>query len=55
MDRPLRFATFLAPNMLHVYRHVAEHVGERLGRRTELIEGRSLEQFATGEADVGFL
>jgi phosphonate transport system substrate-binding protein len=51
----LRFATFLAPNMLGVYRFVADYVGEKLGRRTELLVGSSFDQFAAGEADVGFI
>jgi hypothetical protein len=28
---PLRFATYLAPNMLPVYRFLAERIGGRLG------------------------
>ena len=31
-DRLLRFATFLAPNMLPVYRFLAARIGDRLGR-----------------------
>lgn len=41
--------------MLGVYRFVADYVGEKLGRRTELFVGSSFDQFATGEADVGFI
>ena len=52
---PIRFATFLAPNMFGVYRFVADYVGEKLGRHTGLTAGRSFEQFAAGEADIGFL
>lgn len=52
---PIRFASFLAPNMFGVYRFVAEYVGDKLGRRAELRVGRSFEEFAAGEADVGFL
>ena len=52
---PLRFVSFLAPNMLGVYRFVADYVGEKLGLQTELTVGYSFGQFATGEADVGFL
>ena len=51
----LRFASFLAPNMFGVYRFVADYVGEKLGRRAELTVGRSFEEFAAGEADIGFL
>ena len=54
-DDLLRFATFLAPNMLGVYRFVADYVGEKLGCRTELLVGSSFDQFAAGEADVGFI
>ena len=36
---PLRFATFLAPNMLPVYRFLADRIGHRLGRRVELVVG----------------
>jgi phosphonate transport system substrate-binding protein len=52
---PVRFATFLAPNMFGVYRFVADYVGEKLGRRTDLVVGSSFDQFAAGQADIGFL
>jgi len=51
----LRFATFLAPNMLPVYQFVAGYVGEKLGCRTELAVGTSFDQFESGQADVGFI
>ncbi len=54
-EAPLRFVTFLAPNMTGVYRFVADYVGRRLGRTTELSVGSSFDQFAAGEADVGFI
>jgi phosphonate transport system substrate-binding protein len=54
-DSPLRFATFLAPNMLPVYRFLADRIGERLGRRVELVVGRSFDQFERGEADLGVI
>jgi hypothetical protein len=38
---PLRFATFLAPNMLPVYRFLAERIARRLGRPVELVVGVS--------------
>jgi phosphonate transport system substrate-binding protein len=41
--------------MFGVYRFVADYIGEKLGRRTELTVGRSFDQFAAGEADIGFL
>jgi phosphonate transport system substrate-binding protein len=54
-DRPLRFATFLAPNMLPVYRFLAARIGERLGYRVELVVGTSFDQFERGEADLGVI
>jgi phosphonate transport system substrate-binding protein len=54
-DAPLRFATFLAPNMLPVYRFLADRIGQRLGRRVELVVGRSFDQFEQGEADLGVI
>ena len=54
-DGPLRFATFLAPNMLPVYRFLADKIGHRLGRPVELVVGRSFDQFERGEADLGVI
>jgi hypothetical protein len=52
---PLRFATFLAPNMLPVYRFLAERIAERLGRPVELMVGGSFDQFEHGRADLGVI
>ena len=52
---PIRIATFLAPNMIEVYRFVADYVGQEVGVPTELSVGYSFDQFAAGEADVGFI
>jgi phosphonate transport system substrate-binding protein len=52
---PLRFATFLAPSMLPVYRFLADRIGERLGRPVELVVGSSFDQFERGEADLGVI
>ena len=52
---PLRFATFLAPNMAPVYRFLADRIGRRLGRPVELVIGRSFDQFEAGEADLGVI
>jgi phosphonate transport system substrate-binding protein len=52
---PLRFATFLAPNMLPVYRFLAARIGDRLGRPVELVVGGSFGQFEQGEADLGVI
>ena len=51
----IRFVSFLAPNMFGVYRFVADYVGEKLGKQAELTVGRSFDEFAEGESDVGFL
>jgi phosphonate transport system substrate-binding protein len=52
---PLRFATFLAPNMLPVYRFLAGRIAERLGRSVELVVGTSFDQFERGEVDLGVI
>jgi phosphonate transport system substrate-binding protein len=52
---PLRFATFLAPNMLPVYRFLADQIAHRLGHPVQLVVGRSFDQFERGEADVGVI
>ncbi len=46
-DRLLRFATFLAPNMLPVYRFLADRIGDRLGRPVELVVGSLLRPVRT--------
>jgi phosphonate transport system substrate-binding protein len=55
MPQPLRIATFLAPNVFPVYRAVADHIGRTLGCQTDLVVGRSFDQFAAGEIDAGFI
>jgi phosphonate transport system substrate-binding protein len=52
---PLRFATFLAPNMLPVYRYLADRIALDLGRTVELVTGTSFEQFERGDADLGVI
>jgi phosphonate transport system substrate-binding protein len=52
---PLRFGTFLAPNMLPVYRFLADRIGERLGRLVELVVGASFDQFEHSEVDLGVI
>ncbi len=54
LTRPLRFVTFLAPNMLPVYHFIARRVGQRLGCATELMVGSSYDQLGP-IADVGFI
>jgi hypothetical protein len=51
----LRFATFLAPNMLPVYQFLAERISDRLGQPVELVVGTSFDQFERGEADLGVI
>jgi phosphonate transport system substrate-binding protein len=55
MTTTLRFATFLAPSLLPVYRLLADRVGQRLDRRVELVVGSSFDQFQRGEADLGVI
>jgi phosphonate transport system substrate-binding protein len=52
---PLRFATFLAPSMLPVYRFLADRIADRLGRPVELVVGRSFDEFERGKADLGVI
>jgi phosphonate transport system substrate-binding protein len=54
-DGPVRFATFLAPNMLPVYRFLAERIGKRLACPVELVVGTSFDQFEAGAADLGVI
>ena len=54
MDR-LRFGTYLAPNILPVYRAVTEEVGRRLGIATELVVETDYESCARDENDVCFV
>ena len=51
---PLRFATFLAPNMLPVYRFLADQIAHRLGRPVQLVVGHSFDQFER-QADLGVI
>ena len=51
----LRFATFLSPVLYDTYAHITQYVGERLGIAPTLHVGQSLNEFASGEVDVGFL
>jgi phosphonate transport system substrate-binding protein len=56
LPAPLRFATFLAPNLLPLYRFISRCVGERLGRPTELVVGSSYDQLGPETTiDVAFV
>ena len=54
MDR-LRFATYLAPNVLPVYEAVAEEVGRRLDIDTELVVETSYDSCERDEYEVCFV
>ncbi|MGH2675584.1 MAG: PhnD/SsuA/transferrin family substrate-binding protein, partial [Actinomycetota bacterium] len=54
MDR-LRFATYLAPNVLPVYEAVTEEVGRALGIHTELVVETSYESCERDEHEVCFV
>jgi phosphonate transport system substrate-binding protein len=51
----LRFATFLAPQLYHIYEHIARYVGEKVGYPADLTVGRAFEDFEAGRVDVGFI
>jgi len=55
MSAPLRFGTYLAPNMLPVYRAIARQVGRSLGVETELVVETSYESCAQDVNDVCFV
>lgn len=52
--RPLRFATFLAPNLFSVYHFIVRRVASRLGCAAELVTGSSYKQLAGG-VDAAFV
>jgi phosphonate transport system substrate-binding protein len=51
---PLRFATFLAPNMLPVYSFMTSRLGKRLGVRIQLTVGSDYAEIAEG-VDAAFI
>ena len=51
----LQVATFLSSALYDTYAHITHYLGEHLGIPTTLYVGQSLDEFATGEADIGFL
>lgn len=51
----LRFANFLSPILQGTYEQIALYAGQCLGLPTTLHTGQSLAEFASGQADVGFL
>ena len=57
MAKPLRFVTYLAPNMFPVYQSIADYLGRQLGRPTELTVGQyaTFAELHSGAADIAFL
>jgi phosphonate transport system substrate-binding protein len=51
----LRFANFLSPILHSTYEQIASYAGQALGLPATLHTGQSLDEFANGRADVGFL
>jgi len=51
----LQFATFLSPVLYDTYESITRYVGDQLGVPTSLHIGQSLDEFATGQANIGFL
>jgi phosphonate transport system substrate-binding protein len=52
---PLRFVTFLAPNILPVYQFITHYIGDRLGLTTELLVGDRHDAFVTLQPDIAFI
>jgi phosphonate transport system substrate-binding protein len=52
--RPLRFASFLAPNMFPVYQFIVRQIARRLGCAADLFTGSSYRQLA-GDVDAVFM
>ncbi|GHO92726.1 hypothetical protein KSF_027740 [Reticulibacter mediterranei] len=51
----LRFANFLSPILHSTYEQIAHYAGQTLGLPATLHTGQSLDEFANGQADAGFL
>lgn len=51
----LRFANFLSPILQCTYEQMADYAGQALDLPATLHTGQSLDEFASGQADVGFL
>jgi phosphonate transport system substrate-binding protein len=51
----LRFANFLSPILHSTYEQIASYTGQALSLPATLHTGQSLDEFANGQADVGFL
>lgn len=51
----LLFASFMAPTLYKTYRSITEYIEQYVGVPTFLINGCSLEDFADGSIDAGFI
>jgi phosphonate transport system substrate-binding protein len=54
-ETPLRFATYLAPNMLPVYAAIVAYIGRAVGQPAMLATRTDFDAFARGEVDAGFI
>ncbi len=52
---PLRFVTFLAPNLYPFYEFIARHAGRRLGLPTDLAVGSSYAELSSRAVDIAFV
>lgn len=52
---PLRFVTFLAPNVLPVYQFITTWIGQRLGIETELLSADTHDQYDSLRPDIAFI
>jgi phosphonate transport system substrate-binding protein len=54
-NETLRFANFLSPILHSTYEQIADYAGQALDMPATLHAGQSLDEFANGQADAGFL
>jgi phosphonate transport system substrate-binding protein len=52
--QPLRFLTFLAPNLFPVYHYIVDYLARSLGCQADLSVGMSFDPLQTGQADGAF-
>lgn len=53
-NQPLRFLTFLAPNLFPVYQYIVDYLARNLGCKGDLSVGTSFDQLKTGQAEGAF-
>jgi phosphonate transport system substrate-binding protein len=54
-NQPLRFLTFLAPNLFPVYQYIVDYLAQNLDRQADLSVGTSFDPLKTGQAEGAFL